>query len=86
MCSTVVLWAGFLLMRGYFRMGIRMDWLAVDTLAVDFLKAPYWLIYLEAARTGRVPGRSKQDPFLKPSTLLAATLTSSILLFIIFFK
>lgn len=86
MCSTVVLWAGFLLMRGYFRMGIRMDWLAVDTLAVDFLKAPYWLIYLEAARTGRVPGRSKQDPFLKPSTLLTAPLTSSILLFIIFFK
>lgn len=91
MWSVTVLWAG-LRRIGYFLMGMRIEWLLVETLAIDFLKLPYWLISREAVRMGTVPATSKHavEVFLKfyfeRRWRALPRRTSSILLFMTFFK
>jgi len=97
--ETVLWWAlgawimiRFLKPIGSRLVGILTDWLLVETLAIDFLKAPYWDIYLDVVRLGITIGTSiwVNNVFLKVyfdgfwrAELLR---TSSILSFTIFLR
>jgi len=99
--GTVVWWvSGALIMIRLLKpIGSRLvdiltDWLLVETLAIDFLKAPYWDIYLDVVRLGNTIGTSiwanEVFFFLKVYFdgfwILELFRTSSILSFIIFLR